>query len=411
MEKQNRKISYKEEWNYLIIFFFAIEHIVGLYALYSLWLQSGKIHPYTSFLFVVLYLITAFSISAGYHRLYSHGSFKATSLFKIFVLYFGSGAFLGSVISWSRYHRAHHRFIEKDLDPMNIKKGFFYSHIGWMFVNHPKSLISKEVDISDVEKDFWSKFQSETYIILATSSGFLLPSIIASIWGDLEGGFLFAGILRIIMIQHAFFSTNSLAHLFGTQKYSDEHSARNNFFVALLTLGDGYQNYNHSFPKDYRIGAKFYDYDPTKWGILLCSFIGFTYDLKYTKTIDIKKAHLLFKQRVIDRKKAGLDFGPEESELPTENWDSVANRVANGIKLVIIDGIIHDVSKFIYLHPGGIKILDARIGKDATIAFNGGLYRHSKAARNMLATLRVSKLPPDEMNSRTQSDNFRKEDE
>lgn len=130
-----------------------------------------------------------------------------------------------------------------------------------------------------------------------------------------------------------------------------------------------------------------------------------------TKGVDLRKASLLFKQRKLNEKKSKLDFGPEEESLPIESWESIKARVAKGTKLIVIDGIVHDAGDFIAQHPGGKRILEARIGKDATLAFNGGLYRHSKAARNILATLRVSRLPPTEVNARTEADYFKNENE
>jgi stearoyl-CoA desaturase (delta-9 desaturase) len=112
------------------------------------------------------------------------------------------------------------------------------------------------------------------------------------------------------------------------------------------------------------------------------------------------------KQRKIDELKNTIDFGPEVESLPIENWKSIEKRVQNGAKLIVIDGIVHDVAEFMKNHPGGMKIISDRIGKDTTIAFNGGIYRHTKAARNLAAMYRVARLPADEMDSRVQSDDI-----
>lgn len=117
------------------------------------------------------------------------------------------------------------------------------------------------------------------------------------------------------------------------------------------------------------------------------------------------------KQKKLDQLKSTINFGPEEEDLPITDWISISKKVSEGAKLVVIDGIVHDVASFIKEHPGGQNILLSRIGKDATIAFNGGVYRHSKAARNIAALLRVARLAPDQLLLRTQADNFVKEGE
>lgn len=111
------------------------------------------------------------------------------------------------------------------------------------------------------------------------------------------------------------------------------------------------------------------------------------------------------KQEKLNRVKATLNFGPEEDQLPEESWTSIEARVAKGAKLIVVDGIVHDIGKFAKDHPGGARIIESRIGKDATLAFNGTVYRHSKAARNVAALMRVAKLPRSELHQKTQVDN------
>jgi len=118
----------------------------------------------------------------------------------------------------------------------------------------------------------------------------------------------------------------------------------------------------------------------------------------------IKKARIDMKQKKLDEVKSKLDFGPDTATLPIENWSSIQKRVSCGAKLVVIDGLVHDVDKFSKEHPGGIKILESKIGKDATLAFNGAVYRHTKAARNLAAMMRVSRLPKHEIDLKVNSE-------
>lgn len=385
-----------ESVNWLIVFGFVIEHLIFLYGL-----LTYPLTPETFVLTCVLYILTGFSLSAGYHRLWSHGTYTAALPLRLFMLMFGSSAFVGPVLSWSHYHRAHHRFIDTPKDPSNIKKGFFQAHIGWRLLNIP---INNQININDLEKDWWLRWQKKTYVLIAALVGLVLPAYIASFWNDMMGGLLFAGFARIVIIQHSYFSMESYCHKMGFQSYSKQHSARNLFFVSLMTFGEGYMNFHLEFPNDYRMAPKLWDADATKWLLWILTFTGLVSNLQQTKDIDIAKAKIEVKQKKLDALKAKLNFGPDINSLPIENWDSIQKRTESGAKLVVIDGLVHDVSSFLKEHPGGVKILQSKIGKDATLAFNGSIYRHTKAARNLAAMMRVSRLPKEEMDLRVNLD-------
>jgi len=391
-----RSGSSTSSYDWMAVIGFAVGHLLFFYALLT--------HSLTRETFVltcILYSLTGFSLSAGYHRLWSHGTYAAALPLRLFMLIFGAGAFVGPALTWAHHHRAHHRFIDTSKDPSNIKKGLHHAHIGWRLLNIQPN---PQVGINDLEKDWWLRWQKKTYLLLALLVGLALPSYIASLWGDMMGGLLFAGFGKIVLIQHAYFSMQSYCHTMGFQPYSNQHSGRNLFCVSMLTFGEGYMNYHHEFPNDFRMAPKFWDADATKWFLWILSFAGLVSNLQQTKDADIKKAKIDMKQRKLDAIKAKLDFGPETSSLPIENWASVQKRSDAGAKLVVIDGLVHDVSSFVKEHPGGVKILESKMGKDATLAFNGAIYRHTKAARNLAALLRVSRLPKEEIDLRVNSD-------
>jgi len=320
----------------------------------------------------------------------------------LFLILFGSSACIGSVKSWVPFHRYQHRYVDSNKDLRRKSRGFFYSHLGW-FCTHDCD--SREIDTSDLEKERLVKWQDNYYLLITLLMGFVLPTVIASFWNDAWGGFLLGGVWRTIIVQHIFFLTHSLTQYFGTYYYS-ERSPRSITALAMISFGEGFQNFHFEFPRDYRLGVRSWEIDQTKWILYILSLVGITSNLSRTDRKDILKARIVMKQKKIDQLKSSLDFGIEEEHLPVENWDSITKKVANGEKLVVIDGIVHNVGLFIQTHPGGRKILGDRVGKDATLAFNGGVYRHSKAARNMAAMLRVSRLPKEEITTRTQSDHF-----
>ncbi|EOO00229.1 putative acyl- desaturase protein [Phaeoacremonium minimum UCRPA7] len=208
-------------------------------------------------------------------------------------------------------------------------------------------------------------------------------------WGDWRGGLVYAGIIRVLVVQQATFCVNSLAHWLGDQPFDDLHSPRDHFLTALVTLGEGYHNFHHEFPSDYRNAISWFQYDPTKWCIALWRVGGLAYDLKKFPSNEIEKGRFQQQQKKLDKRRATLDWGTPIKQLPVITWDDFMATAKEG-NLVVIAGIVHDVSSFISEHPGGKALIKSAIGKDATALFNGGVYDHSNAAHNLLSTFRVS---------------------
>jgi stearoyl-CoA desaturase (delta-9 desaturase) len=203
--------------------------------------------------------------------------------------------------------------------------------------------------------------------------------------------------MRIVFVHHATFFVNSLAHTFGEKSFSDHHTAFDSFITAILTLGEGYHNYHHEFPQDYRNGIRFYHYDPTKWFIRILSFLGFTYNLKEMSDAEILKSQLQMKQRKLDSEKASLQFGEKFNSLPEITWSQLQQRVKLGEQLIVIHSVVHNVASFVHEHPGGRQTLLNFIGTDATLQFQGkggSLHMHSKEAEKYLIPMRVAILYP-----------------
>jgi len=227
---------------------------------------------------VGFYFITGIAITAGYHRLLSHRAYSASHFVKFLYLIFGAAAFQNSALKWSADHRIHHRHVDSDMDPYNIKKGFFYAHIGWIFFKeqsteegpYPKDLLNDKLVM----------WQHRNYLAIAITVGFVLPTIIGYFLGSALGGLALAGILRIVVVHHCTFFINSLCHIVGTRPYTDTNTARDSFIMALFSYGEGYHNYHHYFPSDYRNGIRWYHFDPTKWLIKVLSFVGLVNNLK-----------------------------------------------------------------------------------------------------------------------------------
>jgi len=255
-----------------------------------------------------------------------------------------------------------------------------------------------KADIRDLQEDPMINFQHKHYGWLGPLMAFGVPTLVAGLlWGDFWGGFLYAGALRQVFVHHSTFCVNSVAHLLGSHTYDDERSPRDNLLTAFVTFGEGYHNFHHEFPNDYRNGIRWFDYDPTKWFITLWSLFGLTYQLKEFPHNEVAKGKIHMKQKKLDIQKAKLHYPPPITSLPEMTWEEIDARVHGKVPqlLVVYEGVVHDVTNFIREHPGGISLLRSAIGQDLTARFNGdtGIYKHSQAARHLLTTFRVARLP------------------
>ena len=216
----------------------------------------------------VLLAATGFSITLGYHRLYSHMAFRASLPVRLLVLIFGAGAFENSALMWASEHRRHHKHVDHEEDPYDITKGFFHAHIGWLLF---KLLPQPPFDnVNDLKKDRLVMWQHRHVHLLAVVMSLGLPTLIGAMhegWVGALGGFLIGGVAKVVVVQHCTFFINSACHTLGRQPYSTRCTARDSLLMALFTFGEGYHNYHHEFQHDYRNGVKPWQWDPTKWMI------------------------------------------------------------------------------------------------------------------------------------------------
>ncbi len=232
-------------------------------------------------LFLVYFIATGLSITLGYHRLFSHLAFKAKWPVKLFVVLFGAAAFENSILDWVSDHRDHHKHVDEEDDPYNIKKGFFHAHIGWLLFKlrpeHPRD------NVGDLRKDALVMWQHRYCHWIGFVVGFILPTCLGYLHNGAIGalgGFLIPGIARLVFVQHMTFFINSLCHCIGNRPYSSHCSARDSWIMAFFTFGEGYHNYHHEFQHDYRNGVKPWQFDPTKWTIWLLSKFGLAHNLR-----------------------------------------------------------------------------------------------------------------------------------
>jgi len=246
----------------------------------------------------VLYWVSGIGITMGYHRYFSHRTFDAKRWVEVAMVLAGSMALQNSVLKWSSDHRIHHGFVDTDKDPYNAKLGFLWSHILWIFYADDKeqggahfsgddsaeSLMEQFPNCRDLIKDPLIRFQHAYALPLGAFLCFAIPAAIALMTGGSVLAYvLVAGFTRLAFVHHCTYFINSICHIWGDQPHSEKHTAVDNPWFAFVSYGEGFHNYHHTYPNDYRNGIKAYHFDPTKWAIRSLSYFGQTYNLRRAK--------------------------------------------------------------------------------------------------------------------------------
>lgn len=267
--------------------------------------------------FVAMFFATGLSITGGYHRYFSHVAYKANVWVKSFFLIFGACAMENSALNWASDHRLHHRYTDTDLDPYNAGQGFFWSHIGWIFYQSREE--KQLTNVGDLLRDPWMRWQHRYHVQIALVVGLGGPLLVGALLGRPFGMFLWAGLIRVVFTHHMTFFINSLAHMYGTQPYARKDSSRDSWWLAFLTNGEGYHNFHHMFPSDYRNGIQWYQWDPTKWLIWGLSRVGFTHKLHRVSP------HLILRARM---EVEALDAEKQLQALPHEQVTPLRTKLA-----------------------------------------------------------------------------------
>jgi stearoyl-CoA desaturase (delta-9 desaturase) len=221
---------------------------------------------------VTLYVVRMFGITAGYHRYFSHRSFKTSRAFQFVLAFIAMSSAQKSVLWWAALHRHHHRHSDQEDDVHSpLHRGFFYSHVGWIF--DPKHSDTRVDEVPDLTKypelRFLDKHQLIPAILLAVAC-FLIDG-----WSGLLIGFF----ASTAVLYHGTFFINSLAHVHGSQRYVTGDTSRNNWWLALITLGEGWHNNHHAYQRSTRQGFRWYEIDITYYVLKALSWIGVTWDL------------------------------------------------------------------------------------------------------------------------------------
>ena len=282
----------------------------------------GWIYGFDAFewaMFAVMMVFCGMSITAGYHRLWSHKTYEAHSSVRFLFALGGAFALQNDVLNWASDHRRHHQHVDNnDNDPYSAGRGFWFSHIGWILRRYD-SAKNDFSNVKDLQRDPIVMWQHRNYLALVLIMNIGLPAFIGFLHGDIIAGLLLGGLLRLVLSQHATYFINSLAHMWGTRPYSDNSSARDNTLLALITYGEGYHNYHHTFQWDYRNGIRWWHFDPTKWLIRSLERAGLASGLKRCAPDKIERAKLERQFQLATEKCERLAVeGDWQSRLETE---------------------------------------------------------------------------------------------
>jgi stearoyl-CoA desaturase (Delta-9 desaturase) len=400
------------QYNWIGIYIITVPFLFVLLGLYLMVPMSLPIFLWFVFFGVATGMV---GVTTGYHRLFSHNAFTAGQAMQWVCALIGAGAFQGSIKWWARNHRIHHKYTDTHKDPYDARRGFWFSHCGWFIMRMDYELLG-DADVSDLKDNLVVEFQRKYFAIIATVTGIILPFVVAgATTGEWRAAFFWVVWLKIFIVHQFSFFINSLAHMdwfSATQPYSDATTPHDSLICALVTFGEGYHNFHHQFPNDYRNGYRLTQFDMTKYYISILHFFGFCDKLhrvpndvieRAAAVQSIKTYEKLLKESIEEAKRL------EVPAVKVYTMEDVKREVEEeGRQLIVIDGYVLDLAipiavdpaagelgehlNWLDSHPGGQALLKAYIGKDATAAFNGGVYRHTVGAHNYLPEMRVGRL-------------------
>jgi stearoyl-CoA desaturase (delta-9 desaturase) len=218
------------------------------------------------------YALRVFGITGGYHRYFAHKSYKTSRAFQLVLAVLGCSATQKGPLWWCGTHRRHHAYTDREGDPHSPRDGFWYAHQGWVFDPHwggtPREMIRDFARYPELEwLNRWHVVAPLTLAVLCYAIG----GFAGLVWGYS---------VSTVALWHATYSVNSIAHLFGSRRYETADTSRNNWWVALLTLGEGWHNNHHHYQASARNGFRWWEVDVTYYVLRGLAAVGVVWDLR-----------------------------------------------------------------------------------------------------------------------------------
>jgi len=241
--------------------------------------------------FAIMYVTTGLGITVGFHRLFTHRSFKCGKAVRATLAALGSMAIEGPVISWVADHRKHHAFSDQPGDPHSphvdhghglkgALRGLFHAHVGWLFIHTERGLKTRYAP--DLLKDPVVKKINDTFlfwVIAGLVAPFFLGWAIGGTVAEGLTGLLWGGAVRMLVLHHSTYSINSLCHFFGRQRFQTTDESRNLWWLSFFTFGEAWHNNHHAFPTSARHGLSRWNFDPSAWVIWALEKTGLAWDV------------------------------------------------------------------------------------------------------------------------------------
>jgi stearoyl-CoA desaturase (delta-9 desaturase) len=264
---------------------------------------------------VGLYWLRMFAIGAGYHRLFSHKAYETSRVFQFILAFLCQTTAQKSVLWWAGKHRHHHLHSDTEHDVHSPRQsGFFMAHVGWIFTpRHGETDFRKVEDLARYPELVWLHRME---LLPATLTA--LACFLAAGWPGLIVGFCWS----TVAVWHGTFCINSLAHVHGTKRYVTGDDSRNNWLLALMTMGEGWHNNHHAYQSSVRQGFRWWEFDPTFYILLGLSKLGIVWNLKYPPEALLRNEQPLG-SRVVERAATQL--------AESYNLDTISKAVAEAI--------------------------------------------------------------------------------
>ena len=241
-------------------------------------------------LLVSMWLLTGLGVTVGYHRLFTHRTFKAAPPVSVALAVLGSMAGQGAVVSWVAIHRRHHECSDREGDPHSPNlsgggwrgriRGLAHSHFLWMrrheypnVVHYAPDLLKNKAIVRVARLYYW-------WVVLGLAVPALIGGLVHLSWPGAVSGLFWGGLVRIFVLEHIVWAINSFLHMYGTRPYESRENSRNGGVFALITLGESWHNNHHAFPESPSFGLDWYRLDPGFWLIRSLSVVGLASELK-----------------------------------------------------------------------------------------------------------------------------------
>ncbi|XBW36015.1 hypothetical protein QEN19_001590 [Hanseniaspora menglaensis] len=378
------------------------------------------------FIVAINYFASLCSLFLGYHKYFTHRSFELSNHFLIekstlfLIAFLGVGVGFGSIIDFRSYHLLHHHHLDTVTDPLNYEVGWLFHQWGHLlFKGRKKAEIefvkNKGINIKRCKNDLVVNWQHMRKYQLMALNMLILPLVISYIMKVPKWNCIFwLSFLKFSLIQQQWLLTETVGHIYPVFLNKDVLDKLKlpfvnstidlplllHYLLALPLFGETNHAFHHAFPNDYRQSYKWYYLDFQKW------IIWSLHNLKIvSKTYKVNHNHIIKhslenEQKLVDyelNNTSNLTKKVSLNDLPIWTIEQFTYRSQRlwkekNIALVLIENIIHDVTSFIGGHPGGEQLIVSAIGKDATEAFNGGVYFHSNASRNLMSNMRIGVL-------------------